>query len=42
MDELNKYISKLREDFTKGKLNKEDVHQNPAIQFKTWLNQENH
>ncbi|NBU05065.1 MAG: pyridoxamine 5'-phosphate oxidase [Sphingobacteriia bacterium] len=39
MDELNKYISKLREDFTKGKLNKEDVHQNPAIQFETWLNQ---
>lgn len=39
MDNLNIHISKLREDFTKGKLSKEDVHENPAIQFEIWLNQ---
>lgn len=39
MDDLRKQIIKLREDFTKGILNEEDIHKNPASQFEFWLQQ---
>ncbi|MBA2613283.1 MAG: pyridoxamine 5'-phosphate oxidase [Bacteroidetes bacterium] len=39
MDDLQKHISKLREDFTKGILNEADVNKDPALQFELWLQQ---
>ncbi len=39
MDDLHKYISKLREDFTNGTLNEEDVNPDPFAQFEKWLQQ---
>lgn len=37
MDELQKHISKLREDFTFGELIERDVEPNPFFQFEKWL-----
>lgn len=39
MDELQKHIAKLREDFTSGELSERDVNTNPALQFRNWLQQ---
>jgi pyridoxamine 5'-phosphate oxidase len=39
MDDLNKHINKLREDFTKGVLNETDVDADPSKQFERWLAQ---
>jgi pyridoxamine 5'-phosphate oxidase len=39
MDDLNKHINKLREDFTKGVLNETDVNVDPSKQFEHWLAQ---
>ena len=39
MDDLHKHISKLREDFTSGTLNENDVNKNPFAQFEKWLQQ---
>lgn len=39
MDHLREQIIKLREDFTKGTLNENDVDKNPALQFEKWLAQ---
>lgn len=39
MDKLRETIIKLREDFTKGTLNENDVTKNPAQQFEKWLQQ---
>jgi len=39
MDDLQKHISKLREDFTSGTLNESDVNKDPALQFQLWLQQ---
>ncbi|MDI9340049.1 MAG: pyridoxamine 5'-phosphate oxidase [Sediminibacterium sp.] len=37
MDATREYISKLREDFTKGELSEKDVTTNPFIQFEKWM-----
>jgi pyridoxamine 5'-phosphate oxidase len=37
MSELNKHITKLREDFIKGTLNESDVYKDPSYQFEKWL-----
>lgn len=39
MDGLEKHIQILREDFMKGTLSESDVDQDPALQFKLWLQQ---
>lgn len=39
MDNLNKHITNLREDFTKGTLSKNDVNKLPHLQFELWLQQ---
>lgn len=39
MDHLREQIIKLREDFTKGTLNENDVDKNPSLQFEKWLAQ---
>jgi pyridoxamine 5'-phosphate oxidase len=38
-DELKAHINKLREDFSQGALSESDVDQDPAQQFKLWLQQ---
>lgn len=37
MDDLNKHIGKLREDFTKGQLDEKDVCKLPSKQFEIWF-----
>jgi len=39
MDDLEKHIANLREDFTKDSLSESDVHKTPFNQFKLWLQQ---
>ncbi len=39
MENLQNYIAKLREDFSKGTLDENDTHQNPFTQFQGWLQQ---
>jgi pyridoxamine 5'-phosphate oxidase len=39
MDELNKHIKKLREDFTRGTLSENEVNRDPFLQFSHWLQQ---
>ncbi len=39
MDDTRNFISKLREDFTKGELSETDVDRNPFIQFENWMKQ---
>lgn len=39
MNELQKHIAKLREDFMLGELSEGDVHVNPFSQFELWLSQ---
>ncbi len=37
MDKIHSHIAQLREDFTKGELNENDVAKNPFVQFEKWL-----
>lgn len=37
MDELQKHIANLRENFLFGELNEKDIEQNPFFQFEKWL-----
>lgn len=39
MDNLQEFISKLREDFMNGSLSEKDILEDPFSQFKTWLNE---
>jgi pyridoxamine 5'-phosphate oxidase len=39
MDDLKDYISRLREDFTKGTLDESSVSKDPFQQFEQWLKQ---
>lgn len=39
MDELQKHIAKLREDFMGGALSENDVNPDPGLQFHNWLQQ---
>ncbi|MBL7931415.1 MAG: pyridoxamine 5'-phosphate oxidase [Bacteroidia bacterium] len=39
MDNLQEFISKLREDFMNGSLLEKDIQEDPFAQFKCWLNE---
>ncbi len=39
MEDLNKHIAQLREDFMRGTLDDETVEKNPFLQFQAWLKQ---